>query len=70
MRATWEGRPIAGKRTAAAPVSNPPLGPRVACALPPLRKNYRRESAAFSCPEEVDCKRRAMQSGTLYGTAG
>ena len=25
MRATWEGRPIAGKRTAAAPVSNPPL---------------------------------------------
>jgi len=25
MRATWGGRPIAGKRTAAAPVSNPPL---------------------------------------------
>jgi hypothetical protein len=25
MRSTWEGRPIAGKRTAAAPVSNPPL---------------------------------------------
>ena len=25
MRSTWEGRPIAGQRTAAAPVSNPPL---------------------------------------------
>ena len=25
MRPAWEGRPIAGKRTAAAPVSNPPL---------------------------------------------
>ena len=28
MRSTWEGRPIAGKRTAAAPVSNPSLRPR------------------------------------------
>ena len=28
MRSTWEGRPIAGKRTAAAPVSNPPLRQR------------------------------------------
>lgn len=28
MRATWEGSPIAGKRTAAAPVSNPPLRQR------------------------------------------
>ena len=25
MRATWKGRPIAGKRTASTPVSNPPL---------------------------------------------
>ncbi len=31
MRSTWEGRPIAGKRTAAAPASNPPLCGLVAC---------------------------------------
>ena len=32
MRSTWEGRPIADKRTAAAPVSNPPLCFRAADA--------------------------------------
>ena len=57
MRATWEGRPIAGKRTAAAPVSNPPLCPRVACGSPPLEgKNCQVTSAPFYCQEEVDSK--------------
>jgi len=36
MRTTREGRPIAGKRTAAAPVSNPPLCLPVAVRRPPF----------------------------------
>ena len=38
MRSTWEGRPIAGKRTAAAAVANPPLGRCGACGSPPIGK--------------------------------
>ena len=39
MRATWKGRPIADKRTAAAPVSNPPLRLPGACRPPHSRNS-------------------------------
>ena len=46
MRSTWEGRPIAGKRTAAAPASNPPLRRRVACGSQLLLEAVRLEECA------------------------
>ena len=60
----WEGRPIGGKRTVAAPVSNPPLRRRVACGSRLLLEAVRlEECAVFTCQVRVDDK----NGGCLLG---
>ena len=58
MRSAWEGRPIADKRTAAAPVSNPPLRPGGAAAplLDPQHAGARdiKNLASYSCQAIID----------------
>ena len=61
--------PMAGKRTAAGPVSNPPLHRRGAGGPVPAEDSNRRKSASFFRQDRVDGKRRRIRSDAPLGAA-
>lgn len=67
MRSAREGRPIVGKRTAAAPVSNPSLCRYGSCGLPPRWEIKLRgtEAGRFTVKNKLTVKRRAVSSAYL-----